>query len=47
LHTGGDELTSAQGLAILQRNPGPAAPTLTGRHITPKVDSDNVCSQIG
>jgi hypothetical protein len=37
VHTGGDELVAPEGLAILQGNAGPAAPSLTGRHIAPKL----------
>ena len=36
-HAGGDQFVAAQHLAVLQGNAGPAAPSLTGRHITPKL----------
>jgi hypothetical protein len=35
LDTGGDEFVATQHLAVLQRNAGPSAASLTGRHITP------------
>ena len=46
VHAGSDKIVPAQGVTVLQGDARPAAQSLTRLHFTPRIDSDNVCSQI-